>query len=1002
MSTYIRKFDPFKDSIKADERLRIKNGQLLVENVSIRKKANCVTRFFTRYQYSQSRIANLFHDLCTRCVVGSVSNSTNEQFQLLQNYNALMNRAKTQNLLHARFTTCDRWFKGKSEIKLHIHTYMSTLLVQLCFPPRINVLKDEYGVSTKKLAELKKNGLAKEALSQAQGVIDTLTGLKLNLQKLEEMIAEKQLADVVKETDELRKNLDATIREAEEFIVNQFNQNIKTAQTIEQQLKLNYYKPADQDKLRLDTNRLEAFYDSTRQFPFSPEKVIRDLIPTFTKLMQDIRVLLQRNPQLNVQPKKENLPKNNNQPQKASPLVQALQGLRDPQKPEKPVEAPQQGNLQFYTELKPALPKPDEILKLKEKDVTDQLKNYYELEELLRQYKEEQGFGYNAPKSYTDFMALLQKEIRTFCEPIFQRMKIGIEGATKKCENLLKDLLKINDLPAKKKWLKDNSAAIDAIKNENEQINLSNYYKHYIDRFFQVEHQEVLQNFQNNFKPFNRTIEDVQKQQDLPPVQPRAPALPPLPAIDPVRPFPFEFQNAGGFNQQLPPLPVQLVGGGAPNPLFNLNNRVPPFGVPANKPEENFARLFPPRPQEVAPPQKPGKPKVEVDDQDPVFLANLKEMEKIHQNLNKDIFNLDEVIRQKRIQFNTPYNNEQVEKNKLANHAHVLNALIQIQKKRAVLVKYLQEKQEDMAKAYKERDRVRKERNEPNYFFNPFYIQEINNYLRDTSGSSHVFHVEEQDPTPYILRAAELYTQAHRHATKAGLLKDFHTRVFPGGYACVEGNMTTLMEWIRINSPEVNADLVAAIEPTMEKLALIGEYYRAFTEIQFRSWFRICQGIEYDNTIFNHRQFYLTFTKEAAPEREALPNDLTPVKMIKMPLEGLKAFLEKDAFSAFMKDVDKIYPMKYTQYSEEVDPKTRKKIGTLKELTKAELPQLIDEHWAINMIDDEEETEVEIEARKKLGRENEERMRQLQERQANRAARAEADEQDGHFGLGDK
>lgn len=104
-------FNPHLHTLATDERLRLKDGVLYKEKISVRQNKCWIVRLFTRHQYSQSRILNVIHQLAQEKIT----------LPLFTNYKDLIQRAQVQNQAFAKNSNFARFFQGKSEIQLKKH-----------------------------------------------------------------------------------------------------------------------------------------------------------------------------------------------------------------------------------------------------------------------------------------------------------------------------------------------------------------------------------------------------------------------------------------------------------------------------------------------------------------------------------------------------------------------------------------------------------------------------------------------------------------------------------------------------------------------------------------------------------------------------------------------------------------------------------------------------------------------------------------------------------------
>lgn len=112
----VSKIDLFSQSLDINHRLRIKNGNLVSEHISVRKNSNCVYRLITRHQYSQSSILTKMASLYKQA---EKNNSLTEEF--LNNYKFLINKANFQNLRYQNTFCFSRFLKAKGPINTTPH-----------------------------------------------------------------------------------------------------------------------------------------------------------------------------------------------------------------------------------------------------------------------------------------------------------------------------------------------------------------------------------------------------------------------------------------------------------------------------------------------------------------------------------------------------------------------------------------------------------------------------------------------------------------------------------------------------------------------------------------------------------------------------------------------------------------------------------------------------------------------------------------------------------------
>lgn len=112
-------FNPFTHVLAADERLRLVDDKLTVEKSAERSKASGWNQFWTRNQYSQTKIlkkmSNLYKDTKKQQNENKDSH-INKTF--LENYTNLVGRAKSQNEKCSKLNFIYRFFSAKSAINL--------------------------------------------------------------------------------------------------------------------------------------------------------------------------------------------------------------------------------------------------------------------------------------------------------------------------------------------------------------------------------------------------------------------------------------------------------------------------------------------------------------------------------------------------------------------------------------------------------------------------------------------------------------------------------------------------------------------------------------------------------------------------------------------------------------------------------------------------------------------------------------------------------------------
>ncbi len=111
-------FNPFKDVLASDERLRLKDGVLTVEKSDVRStQMSGWTRFWTRGQYSQSAILNkmgkLYKNLQNEMAEDEHKDHRNT---FIENFKTLEGRATAQNEEFKNVNSIIRFFEAKSFI----------------------------------------------------------------------------------------------------------------------------------------------------------------------------------------------------------------------------------------------------------------------------------------------------------------------------------------------------------------------------------------------------------------------------------------------------------------------------------------------------------------------------------------------------------------------------------------------------------------------------------------------------------------------------------------------------------------------------------------------------------------------------------------------------------------------------------------------------------------------------------------------------------------------
>lgn len=117
--TNVAAFDPFTQVLAPDERLRLKDGQLIVEKSNVRSESSAWTRFWTRGQYSQSAILKEMSKLYkTAKKEQKEDHNSHINNTFLENYRTLVGRAITQNVECSKLNSLSRFFNAKSAINV--------------------------------------------------------------------------------------------------------------------------------------------------------------------------------------------------------------------------------------------------------------------------------------------------------------------------------------------------------------------------------------------------------------------------------------------------------------------------------------------------------------------------------------------------------------------------------------------------------------------------------------------------------------------------------------------------------------------------------------------------------------------------------------------------------------------------------------------------------------------------------------------------------------------
>ena len=126
-----RVFNPFEQTLADDERLRLQDGVLTVENLSARSSARSwIWLFFTRGQYSQKAILENMANLYSEAIKETTNlrhpfgrgRGNNLSYEFHDNYKTLISRASNQNDKFANVNCITRFFKAKSFIDLSAHS----------------------------------------------------------------------------------------------------------------------------------------------------------------------------------------------------------------------------------------------------------------------------------------------------------------------------------------------------------------------------------------------------------------------------------------------------------------------------------------------------------------------------------------------------------------------------------------------------------------------------------------------------------------------------------------------------------------------------------------------------------------------------------------------------------------------------------------------------------------------------------------------------------------
>lgn len=122
MSNLIENSVPFAQQLGDNERYRFRDGQLIIEDSSVRSSANGWTRFWTRGQYSQSAILKKMKKLYRKAEKQrEQDNECHLTNVFLENYTKLIDRAKIQNDAFEGTSCIVRFFKAKSFISVSSH-----------------------------------------------------------------------------------------------------------------------------------------------------------------------------------------------------------------------------------------------------------------------------------------------------------------------------------------------------------------------------------------------------------------------------------------------------------------------------------------------------------------------------------------------------------------------------------------------------------------------------------------------------------------------------------------------------------------------------------------------------------------------------------------------------------------------------------------------------------------------------------------------------------------
>lgn len=186
-------FNPLTQVLGENERLRILDGKLTVENSDFRKKEmSAWSRFWTRGQYSQSAILKEMGTVYKKAMNDGKSDQLNETF--LTNYETLKGRAEAQNKAYEHEYAIVRFFEAKSFID-------------------VTSADDKIKVIKSKLDDLKlQEDQKKQAEAQGKKSADDLEEAKKKLEADKKAIAEmNRLREEKKAAEEHAKN-EAQIR----------------------------------------------------------------------------------------------------------------------------------------------------------------------------------------------------------------------------------------------------------------------------------------------------------------------------------------------------------------------------------------------------------------------------------------------------------------------------------------------------------------------------------------------------------------------------------------------------------------------------------------------------------------------------------------------------------------------------------------------------------------------------------------------------------------------